>query len=85
MQKDPINLLCQCQYAILTDTTRNITIVKLTMRYSINALVSPNGNLLIEKTLFSLRYFNINLNLKFLWYLARELKRIRNFSDHRWA
>ena len=55
------------------------------MRYSIDALVLTNGNLLIEKTLFSLKYFNIKLSLKFLWYLATELKLIRNFSDHSWA
>ena len=35
-RKDPLNLLCQWQYAILIDTTRQNTIVKLTMRYSID-------------------------------------------------
>ena len=84
-KKITINLLCQCQYTILIDTARHNTIVKLTMRYSIDFLVSPNGNLLFEKTLFNLRYFNIKLSLKFSRYLARELKQIRNFSDNRWA
>ena len=74
-----------CNVNWLIDTARNNTTVKLTMRYSTDALVLTNGNLLIEKTFFSLRYFNIKLSLKFLWYLARELKLIRNFSDHSWV
>ena len=41
-RKDPVNLLSQCQYAILIDTTRQNTIVKLTMRHSIDVLVSLN-------------------------------------------
>ena len=64
-RKDPLNLLCQWQYAILIDTTRQNTIVKLTMRYSIDILVSFNGNLMFEKTSFSLKYFNVKLRLTF--------------------
>lgn len=52
-RKDPVNLLSQCQYAILIDTVRNNTIVKLTMKCSTDALVLTNGNLLIETTFFS--------------------------------
>ena len=55
-RKDPLNLLCQWQYAILIDTTRQKTIVKLTMRCSIDIgnrhLVSLNGNLMFEKNFF---------------------------------